>query len=308
MPHRDLDLTVVATGDRLPVWHAGLTDYPSASRFVTVDGLRMHMLDAGQPEARPVLMVHGNPTWSYYYRHLVQALADRYRPIAVDHVGCGLSEKPDQLPYDLDLRIRHLTRLVEQLDLRNIHLVVHDWGGAIGLGAALHDPDRYGSFSLLNTAAFPPPFFPWRIRVCRFPVLGRIAVQRYNLFARAAIRMATTRPGGLPADVASGLLAPWDSWSHRRAIHEFVTDIPTRDGQPTMERLKQIRAGLPRLSDRPIQLLWGMQDWCFRPQCLAMFRTIWPAAQTREYRNAGHYVMEDAREQVIGAVQEILES
>ncbi len=268
----------------------------------------MHYLDEGDRGARPVLMVHGNPTWSYYYRHLLAALSDSCRAIAVDHVGCGLSEKPRDLPYTLDLRIGHLSQFVRKLDLQDIHLVVHDWGGAIGLGAALLEPDRYRSFTILNTGAFPPPFFPWRIRVCRTPLLGRIAVQGFNGFARAATVMATTQPGGLPADVRRAMLAPYDSWPHRRAIYEFVTDIPTRARQPTMQRLAAIESGLSQLSDRPVQLLWGMRDWCFRPECLQRFQRLLPQALTCEFAGAGHYVLEDARQAVIREVREFLQA
>ncbi len=273
----------------------------------------MHYVDVGDQQAAPVLMVHGNPTWSWYYRHLVQALArdqagqPARRAIAIDHIGCGLSDKPRDLPYSLDLRIDHLASLVQQLDLRDIHLVVHDWGGAIGLGAALTDLSRYRSFTLLNTGAFPPPFFPWRIRVCRTPGLGRIAVQGFNGFARAANVMATAQRGGLPPEVRRGLLAPYDNWHHRRAIYEFVTDIPTRTGQPTMQRLVEIESGLSRLKNHPVQLLWGMQDWCFRPACLRRFEALLPHARTHEYPGAGHYVLEDARAEVIRDVQEFLQ-
>lgn len=264
----------------------------------------MHYLDEGPRNAAPVLMVHGNPTWSFYWRHLVRAMSADHRAIAVDHMGCGLSEKPDGLPYTLDLRIRHLAKLVRELDLTDITLVVHDWGGAIGLGAALEDLRRYRRFVLLNTGAFPPPYFPLRIRACRIPVFGKIGVQGLNLFARAAIRMATEQRGGLPEDVARGLLAPYDSWRHRRAIYEFVKDIPTKDSQPTMQRLVAIEKGLPRIAGENVLLLWGMKDWCFRPECLDRFCSIWPKAKAIRFATAGHYLMEDARADVISAIGE----
>ncbi len=203
-------------------------------------------------------------------------------------------------------RIQHLTEFVRELDLRDITLMVHDWGGPIGLGAALDDLDRYRGFIICNTGAFPPPFFPWRIRVCRTPLLGRTGVQGLNLFARAAIHMATEQAGGLPEDTARGLLAPYDSWAHRRAIYEFVTDIPVRQNQPTWQRLAAIETGLARLQEHPVKLLWGMRDWCFRPECLYRFQELLPHAQAREFTEAGHYVIEDAREDVIAEVQAFL--
>lgn len=264
----------------------------------------MHYLDEGT--GRPVLMVHGNPTWSFYYRHLVDELSATHRAIALDHIGCGLSDKPDEPKYTLDLRIQHLVELVRQLDLKKITLLVHDWGGAIGLGAALEDLDRYDKFVLFNTAAFPPPFFPLRIRVCRTPVLGKVALQRFNLFAKAAISMATERRGGLPSSVSGGLLAPYDNWAHRRAIYEFVTDIPTKPTQATFKRLAAIESGMSRLKDHPVKMIWGMKDWCFRPECLRRFQELLPHGEAIELDDAGHYVVEDARERVIQEVKKFL--
>ncbi len=291
---------------QLPAWRKGLADYPAVSHFADIDGFAMHYLDEGDRDAEPVLMVHGNPTWSYYWRHLVAGLSPSHRAIAVDHIGCGLSQKPESPPYSLDLRIRHLVELVRQLDLHRINLVVHDWGGAIGLGAALEDRSRYRRIVLLNTAAFPPPFIPRRIRVCRTPVLGQFAVQGMNVFARAAIKMASGQPGGLPGNVARNLLAPYDSWNNRRAVYEFVTDIPTRAGQPTMKRLLAIEEGLDQFRSEQVLMLWGMRDWCFRPECLRKFQKAWPKARTCEYPYAGHYVMEDAREEIIAEVKNFL--
>jgi haloalkane dehalogenase len=283
-----------------------LPDYPATSHFATVDGFQLHYIDEGSHDAEPVLMVHGNPTWSFYWRLLVKRLAPTHRAIAIDHIGCGLSDKPAAVPYTLDSRIAHLVEFVRQQDLRRVTLVVHDWGGAIGLGAALQDLQRYRRFVVLNTAAFPPPLFPLRIRICRTPLLGRVALQGMNLFARAAVTMATERRGGLPAEVARGMLAPYDNWQNRRAIYEFVRDIPTRADQPTMQRLVNIEKGLPQIDDGQVLLLWGMRDWCFRPTCLKRFQKIWPTARVVEYPEAGHYVMEDAGESVVSEIQQFL--
>ena len=153
----------------------------------------MHYVDEGPRDANPVLMVHGNPTWSFYYRNLIAGLADQHRTIAVDHVGCGLSDKPAQWSYRLQDHINNLANLVESLDLQNVTLVAHDWGGAIGLGTLQKLRERFKRIVLFNTAAFPPPYIPFRIRVCRWPVVGKLGLQGFNLFAKAAITMATER-------------------------------------------------------------------------------------------------------------------
>ena len=278
------------------------TLYPFTSRWHDLDGVQMHYLDEGAADASPVLMVHGNPTWSFYWRNLILPLRESMRTIAVDHVGCGLSEKPAAYPYQLTRHTDNLIDLIETLDLQNITLVAHDWGGPIGLRAALALRDRFARIVLLNTGAFPPPFFPWRIRICRTPLLGRLAVQGFNLFARAAIRMAVSNHRRMTPSVKAGLLVPYDSWSNRRAIYEFVRDIPARRSHPSYAPLETLEEQLPELAHLPTLLVWGMQDWCFRPECLHRLSSLLPQADCKQLPEAGHYVMEDAAEEVVATM------
>jgi len=135
--------------------------YPFESREILVGGQRIHYLDEGTGPT--LLMVHGNPTWSFAWRNVILGLRDRFRCVAVDHVGCGLSAKPSaaEYPYRLARRIADLNEFIEKLDLRAIALAAHDWGGAIGLGAAVAAPERFDRFALMNTAAFRMPTCPW---------------------------------------------------------------------------------------------------------------------------------------------------
>lgn len=251
-------------------------------------------------------MVHGNPTWSFYYRNLVASLSDQYRSIAVDHIGCGLSDKPQDFDYCLKSHIENLCGLIEALDLKNATLVAHDWGGAIGLGAMLRLRERFKQVVLFNTGAFPPPFIPFRIRVCRWPVFGKLGLQGFNLFAKSAVTMATERADGLPKDVADGLLAPYDSWANRIATYQFVKDIPLTKSHRTWNTLEKIESQLTSISDWPIRLIWGMKDWCFRPECLDRFLTHWPDADVTRFENGGHYIVEDEPDQVVSLVREFL--
>lgn len=280
------------------------TEYPFQDHFLNMDGLRYHYVDEGA--GPPLVMVHGNPTWSFYWRKLVIALRGQYRVIAVDHIGCGLSDKPQDYPYTLARHTSNLARLVERLDLRGATLLAHDWGGAIGLGAAVQQADRFARFVLFNTGAFPPPYVPFRIRICRTPVLGRIALRGLNLFARAAVTMATVRRGGLSAEAAAGLLAPYDSWRNRVAIWRFVRDIPLTRRHPTYQTLVDLEASLSSFVARPVQLIWGLQDWCFTTECLDRFITLFPQAEVHRLDNAGHYVVEDASERIIPLVEDFL--
>lgn len=280
--------------------------YPFDSHELLIEGLQYHYVDEGA--GAPVLLVHGNPTWSFYWRELIQGLRNGHRVVAPDHIGCGLSAKPapGEYPFTLARRIDDLRTLIESLDLRDITLVAHDWGGAIGLGAAVAMPDRFARLVLLNTAAFRSRRCPWRIRVCRTPLLGRLAVQGLNLFARAALRMALHRPERLEPEAQAGLLAPYDSWRHRTAVYRFVCDIPLRPQHPSYATLAGIEAGLAGLSDRPVLLIWGMRDWCFTPHFLDRFCDFFPAARVVRIEDAGHYVVEEAADVILAHLREFL--
>jgi cis-3-alkyl-4-acyloxetan-2-one decarboxylase len=278
--------------------------YPFRSHHLPLDAGRYHYLDEGAGAV--LLMVHGNPTWSFYWRNLALAFRDRFRVVVPDHIGCGLSDKPQRYPYRLAQHIDNLVRLIERLDLRSVTLLVHDWGGAIGLGAALRVPDRVSRLVLFNTGAFPPPSIPFRIRLCRTPVLGSLAVRGLNLFARAALTMAVADQRRMTAPVRAGLLAPYDSWANRIAIDRFVADIPKTVDHPTWQTLQAIEQGLPTLADRPTMMIWGMRDWCFTPVCLDRLLESFPDARVHRLEQAGHYVIEDAHERIVPLVDSFL--
>ena len=280
--------------------------YPFDSHFLDIDGCRCHYLDEHRPETgqrvdttpATLLFVHGNPTWSFHWRRLILALRGRYRCVAPDHLGCGGSDLQNR-PLRLADHIDNLVQLVESLDLKRVTLVAQDWGGAIGLGAALRKSDRFRRIALFNTGAFPPWFIPWRIRVCRWPGIGRLAVQGANAFSLAALKMTLSRTTRLDPRVAQAYLAPYHNVPHRAAVYQFVKDIPLSSKHPTWSALGEIEAGLPRLASLPIQLIWGMRDWCFTPECLDKFCEIWPAAEVHRLEDVGHWVVEDAPEEAL---------
>lgn len=288
---------------RLADWRA---EFPFASHYLHLGRHRLHYVDEGRGPA--VLMVHGNPTWSFYWRALIADLRVDHRCIAVDHIGCGLSDKPPRTEYRYDLaqRIDDLCEVVRQLALQDATLVAHDWGGPIGLAAVQRMPERFRRMVLLNTGAFPPPYVPWRILACRLPLVGTLAIRGGNLFARAALRMAMADARRLGAAARAGLIAPYGSWRERVAIDGFVRDIPLSPRHPTWAVLADIEAGLPALADRPILLVWGMKDWCFRPECLQRLTAAWPRAEVHTLSDCGHYVMEEAPQQVVSRVRAFL--
>jgi pimeloyl-ACP methyl ester carboxylesterase len=280
--------------------------FPFESHWLSIDGHRYHYLDEGEGPA--MVLVHGNPTWSFYWRELIQAFRGKYRVVAPDHIGCGLSDKPSarDYPYRLARRRSDLCRLVETLDLRDATLVVHDWGGPIGLGAALQMPDRFARYVLLNTAAFRSDRCPWPIRLAGTP-LGRVLIQGLNLFATQSLRLCAMRQERLTPAVRAGFLAPYDSWSNREGIYRFVRDIPFTPAHPSYEALRAVEQGLATLREAPVCLIWGMKDFCFTPHFLARFVEELPDAEVHRLEDAGHYVVEDAYETIEPIIEKFLE-
>lgn len=291
--------------ENLPEWLSRL--YPFAPRsFVTPAGAGLSYLDEGPREDSAVLMLHGNPTWSFYFRELVKTLAPRRRCIVPDHVGMGLSEKPESYDYALARRIADVEALVAALGLKRVDLVVHDWGGAIGFGFAARHPERIGRIAILNTAAFASPRIPWRIALCKLPLLGPALVRGGNGFAWPATWMAMSRRA-LTAEEKRAYLLPYDSWANRVAVSAFVRDIPMSPRHPTWATLQEVEAGIAGLRDRPALIVWGGRDFCFDDTFLAGWRERLPSAQVHRIADAGHYVLEDAREEVVPRLAEFLQ-
>lgn len=239
-------------------------------------------------------MVHGNPTWSYYYRHLVTLLSRTNRVIALDHLGCGLSDKPQDYPYRLHNHIDNLQQLLDGLGIVSYSLIVHDWGGAIGLGVAGRRPGALERLVVLNTAAFRSRRIPWRIRICRWPLIGSLLVRGFNGFAGPAISMAVSHR--LRPEVARAYLAPYDSWANRVAVLAFVRDIPLEATHPSYATLERVEAGLGELAARrlPMLVCWGGRDFCFDDHFYREWQRRFPEARCHYFEDAGHYVLEDA--------------
>jgi haloalkane dehalogenase len=284
--------------------------YPFAGHFFDAGGARLHYLDEGR--GPPVVMVHGNPTWSFYYRDLVLRLRGRYRCIVPDHVGCGLSDKPDEsrYPYTLDRRVQDLTALLDHLRLdRDVTLVLHDWGGMIGSAWATRFPERVKRLVVLNAAAFPLPAgkrLPLSLWVGRNTALGGVLIRGLNLFCRLAAEWCVVRRP-LPPAVRRMYLAPYDSWANRVAVLRFVQTIPLKPGDPGYDIVAATERGLAQLRDRPVLICWGMRDFVFDHHFLTEWERHFPAAEVHRYEDAGHYILEDAGDEVGMRVEEFLE-
>jgi pimeloyl-ACP methyl ester carboxylesterase len=282
--------------------------YPFGPHFLDLPGGRMHFIDEGQGEA--LVMLHGNPTWSFYYRDLVKSLRKEYRTIVPDHIGCGLSDKPgdDRYEYTLDRRVADLEALLAYLGLTNdLTLVLHDWGGMIGMAFASRHPERIKRLIVLNTATFLLPDgkrLPWSLWLCRNTPLASLLVRGFNAFSRGAVRYCAVRP--LEPAVRNDYLAPYDSWSHRIAVLRFVQDIPLRSGDRAYATVRAVQDGLDRFRNVPMLICWGMRDFVFDAYFLAEWERRFPAAEVHRFPEAGHFVLEDAGSAIIPLVSDFL--
>jgi haloalkane dehalogenase len=272
--------------------------YPFEPERYDCGGAAMSYVDEGPRSDEAVVLLHGNPTWSFYYRDLIRELAAAgMRCVAPDHIGMGLSDKPPNYRYRLATHIENLAGLIESLGLRRVHLVMHDWGGAIGFGWAVRQPEKVGRLVISNTAAFPSPYLPLRIRVCRTPVLGEALVRGLNGFAWAATWMAMHRRS-LTAEVKRGYLFPYDSWANRIGVARFVADIPMRAGHPSMKALEEMAGRLGGFRDRKVMIIWGGADFCFTKRFYNRWLELFPQSEARFLADAGHYVLEEAGEEI----------
>lgn len=282
--------------------------YPYNPNFITTNGLRYHYVDEGKGE--PVIMVHGNPTWSFYYRSLINDLSPDYRTIAVDHIGCGLSDKPGENRYDYRLksRVDDLENLINHLDLdQKLTLVLHDWGGMIGLAYALRHPERIGRIVLTNTSGFFPPGkgIPIRLWIMRYMTpFAKIATQGFNLFSGSALYMAPKKP--LTDEIKEGLTAPYNTWRNRLATYKFVQDIPLKPEDHSYELVKSVDESLDTLKEIPKLICWGEHDFIFTMDYFNEWKRRFPDADAHLFRDAGHYLLEDEPEKVAERIRQFL--
>ena len=302
-------------------------DYPfDPQRFEVRPGIAMSYLDEGPRDGEVVVMLHGNPSWSFYWRHLVAGLRDRYRCIVPDHVGMGLSDRPDDgggtsppstpptargtYDHTLASRIDDLDALLRHLGITGpVTLAVHDWGGMIGFGWALRDPSRIKRLVITNTAAFPLPAakpMPWQIAMGRHSRIGGWLIRRFNLFARGAAWFGTTR--SLPRDVRTAYAGVYDGWTNAIATLRFMQDIPLDARDRGWALLEASARQLPAYADRPVFIGWGLRDFVFDRHFLDGFQAALPHAEVHAFEDAAHYVLEDKHAVLVPAIRAFLDA
>jgi len=281
--------------------------YPFESHYFSLGKHQLHYLDEGQDKKNsPLLMLHGNPTWSFYYRRLVSAFRETHRVVVPDHIGCGFSDKPQKYPYTLETHIQNLEKLVNKLELEDITLVIHDWGGAIGMGFATRNPEKIARVVVLNTSAFLSQRIPFRINICRLPVFGPTAILRFNAFAKSALKLAIADKKRMTKEICEAYLLPYNNKNNRIATLRFVQDIPMSEKVPSYSIVEEIESKLQLFKDTPMLIQWGAKDWCFDSSFLEKWQTLFPGAECDVYEDAGHYVLEDAHERIIPRMRKFL--
>lgn len=279
--------------------------YPFESHWHQLGALKMHYLDEGPRDAPPMVMLHGNPTWSFYYRELVKEFRKDHRVIVPDHIGMGLSDKPDdaQYSYRLKRRIDDVASLLDALGVtKDVTLVVHDWGGMIGMGWATRHRERVKRLVILNTGAFglpPGKSFPAPLWIVRNTPVGGLLVRGLNAFAGAASFVgAKSRP--LSPKTRDLYCAPYDSWANRIATLRFVEDIPLDPSHPSFPAVKEVSDHITENFGKvPALICWGAQDFVFDDHFLEAWKKYLPQAEVHRFADAGHYVLEDALDRIV---------
>ncbi|MGH3713180.1 MAG: alpha/beta fold hydrolase [Micromonosporaceae bacterium] len=272
--------------------------FPFESRYLDVAGARVHYIDEG--DGPVFLALHGNPTWSFLYRHIVHGLSDRFRCIALDYPGFGLSTAPPGYAYTIAEHARVVQQFVAQLDLRDVTLMTQDWGGPIGFWVATRSPERFRAFVIGNTWAWPLAGhrpIEWFSKTLGSAAVGGLLVRRadifVNLFLRAAMRRRT-----LTGAERAMYRRPHPTPASRRPVH-----VMPRELLAAHPLLTEVEQGLPRVADKPALIVWGDKDPAFGPALRRRWERTFPNHRTEILHGASHYIQEDAPDEIVAAIR-----
>jgi len=277
------------------------TTYPFEFHQLDLEMGSMNYVDEGTGE--PVVMVHGNPTWSFIYRHLIRQLAPEYRCVAMDHIGFGLSDKPPNWSYRPRDHADNLVALIEALDLTDITLVVQDWGGPIGLSYAVDHPENVKRLVILNSWMWPVDRDWYYLAFSKFMggPLGRVLIRRFNFFARFLMPQLYGDRRKLTDRIHRHYLEPLAEPDDRKGEWVFPREIVG-----STDWLRALWSKRDRLADVSALIAWGMKDFAFREHELTAWRHVLPQASVVELEDAGHYVQEEAVEELGRAMNTFL--
>lgn len=281
--------------------------------FDTTDG-RLHYIDEGGRDGRPIVLLHGNPTWGFLYRHFVEPLRHAgHRVVVPDFLGFGRSDKPaDPNRYRTAEHVRRLTALLDSLDLCGTVLVPQDWGG-LGLAWAAARPERLAGLFLLNTTAHPPTDrwkLPLPLRLFRMPGVGEVMVQGLGLFHRSFLfGIGIKNRERLTGPIKKAYWAPHPTWGSRTATLAFPRQIPISPDDPLSHFYRELEGDLrERLDSVPVRIMWAMQDVGFTPSMIDLWLSTFPHADVIRLDGAGHYLQEDAYERIVPSLLDFVSS
>lgn len=283
--------------------------FPFESRFAVVNGQRMHYVDEGTGD--PVLLLHGNPTWSFLYREFIPRLAAAgYRAVAPDHVGFGLSDKPArEYDHSLENHVANLAALTRQLGLTRVTVVGQDWGGPIGLGWALRHAADVKALVLMNTWAwseaseFHRRVFPWRMM--HAPVVGPYLFQRRNVLVERGIQLSVVHRERFAREALPAYRWALPDYDSRLLSRVFPRLIPLGPGDRAAATMDWLEASLRR-STLPALIVWGEADVVFPPPFAHRFKELLPHARGPLWVNGGHFLQEDSPEEIVRHIVDFL--
>ena len=283
--------------------------FPFAPHYYSHHGMEMHYVDEGSGE--PVVMVHGDPTWGFLYRNFIPLLSQRYRCIVPDQMGMGKSAVPQERSlYRLEQHRANLEALLLDLNLHDITLVLHDWGGPVGFGFATRHPERIKRLVLMNTWAFAPWLggpFPRLLEIIRSE-RGEAFVLKRNGYLEPALLGTTYHSEKMTTSVLEAYRAPFSTPESRLAMLCWSRDIPVQESDVSYAEMKYIEKGLSQFSEIPILLVWGMQDPVLSPSVLQRWQQLYPQAVTYELEDASHFLQEDAAERMVECIEAFLKA
>lgn len=282
--------------------------YPFTPNCFKIGDFQMHYVDEGH--GPPIVLVHGDPTWGYLYRKFVPELSKNHRCIVPDHMGMGKSGVPETpYPYRLKNHIHNLELLLLSLDLKDLTLVLHDWGGPVGMGFAVRHPEHIKSIVLMNTWAFaewPGGPLPKLLEIIRSEK-GESFVLEKNGYVKRAMVGTANYPENITPDVLNAYLAPYPDPASRKALLCWTRDITFNEQDASFQEMLKIENNLNLFSDIPVQVIWGILDPVLPPDVLHKWQDIFPHAKVCEIEDASHFLQEDTPEKVLRALSGFIE-
>jgi len=291
---------VARSQGRIPKW-LDTNEYPFTVLEFSTDSGFMSYVDEGAGE--PIVFVHGTPVWSFLYRDLIKNFSKSHRCIAMDHIGFGLSDKPSPNNLTPEVHAKNLNALIRDLDLNDITLVVHDFGGPIGLGALLNEPERVKRLVILNTWCWETQSEKTARQVDRAvnSWLGRFLYLRLNFSVRVLLKKAFTDKRVLTSELHQQYIGPFPTASSRRGLLQIAKSLVG-----SSKWYDSLHDKLIVFQDHPVQIIWGMKDEFISPRYLETWKGIYPKAEVTELES-GHFIQEESTSEVIQAMSKFID-